>query len=63
MKEMPAGKFKAHCLAVKKFLVAACALNRVPDSMTEVEKRSFTGAISLILCDNRSFDFNVALDE
>src|SRR6266516_2552368 len=56
-------KSKTDRFAVQKFPVVTSALDRMTNSMTEIEKRAFAGAITLIFRDDFRFYLDVAADQ
>jgi len=51
------------CFTVQKFPVASGPLNCMADGVSEIEDRTVTGPIALILRDNAHFDLDVSLDQ
>src|SRR6266567_3496826 len=51
---------KTDRFAVQKFLVITGALDRVTNSMTEIEQSAFTGAVSLVFRHDLRFCLDVA---
>src|SRR5438445_13068685 len=54
---------KTNRFAVQKFLVITGALDRMTNSMTEIEKRAFAGTIMLVFGHDLRFYLNVETDQ
>ena len=54
---------KAHRFSMQKFPVISCALNRVPNCVSEIQKRSLVCAVTFVFRHDARFNLYVALDK